>query len=84
MIIFIACLILAGAAAALYGIINNSAYLIEEEGYVSIYKGLPGSFAGIDFSSKEYGSDVLVKDLRKTTQDHLKEGPIKVASLDEA
>lgn len=84
LIVLLTLLILGGAGAAVYGIINNSAYLIEEEGYVSIYKGLPGRVAGISFSEKDYGSDVWVKDLRQTTQDHLNEGPIRVSSLDEA
>lgn len=65
-------------------LINNSAYLVEEEGYISIYKGMPGTFAGIELSQKEYGSDVWVKDLRESTQEHFKDGVIKVDNLDAA
>lgn len=74
-------------AAAIVGgayIVNNSAYLVEEEGFVSVYKGVPGEFAGISLSNKEYGSDVYVKDLRESTQEHFKDGVIKVSGLDAA
>ena len=84
LIAFLALVLFGGAIGAAYAIINNSAYLCEEEGYVSIYKGLPGSIGSFSFSHKEYGSDVWVKDLRQSTQDHFKDGVIRVASLDEA
>lgn len=83
-IFLIALLICVGAVLGVYFILDNSAYLCEEEGYVSIYKGLPGSVGNFEFSHKVYGSDVWVKDLRQGTQDHFKDGPIRVASLDEA
>ena len=77
------CIIVAAVIGG-FAIINNSAYLVEEEGYISIYKGIPGSFAGIEMSQKEYGSDVWVKDLRESTQEHFKDGIIKVENLDAA
>ena len=79
-----AVLIIVSACAGGFAIINNSAYLCEEEGYISIYKGIPGTFAGFELSSKEYGSDVWVKDLKESTQEHFKDGVIKVESLDAA
>lgn len=57
-IVIAAILIIVAAVFGAGFLINNSAYLCEEEGYISIYKGLPGSFAGFDLSHKEYGSDV--------------------------
>lgn len=39
---------------------------------------------GFSLSSKDYGSDVYVKDLREGTQEHFKEGIIKVDDLDAA
>lgn len=76
--------IIVAAAIGGFVIIDNSAYLCEEEGYISIYKGIPGSFAGVEMSHKEYGSDVWVKDLRESTQEHFKDGVIKVENLDAA
>lgn len=80
----VAILILAGGVVGAGAIINNSAYLCEEEGYVSIYQGIPGQFAGVELSHKEYGSDVWVKDLRESTQEHFKDGVIRVDNLDAA
>ena len=57
-VVIVALLIIVAAVVGAGFLINNSAYLCEEEGYVSIYKGLPGSFAGFELSQKEYGSDV--------------------------
>ena len=83
-IIVCAVLIIAGAIAGGIALVNNSAYLCEEEGYISIYKGMPGSFMGINLSEKVYGSDVWVKDLREGTQEHFKDGIVKVDNLDSA
>ena len=57
-VVVVAVLIIVAAIFGAGFLINNSAYLCEEEGYVSIYKGMPGTFAGIELSHKEYGSDV--------------------------
>ena len=76
--------IIAGGIGLSYVLIENSAYLIQENGKVCVYKGIPGTFLGFDLSSKQYESDVYVKDLRESTQDHLKDGPIKIAGLDSA
>lgn len=82
--IILAILIIVGAIAAGFFIIDNSAYLCEEDGYISVYKGVPGSFAGIQLSSKVYGSDVYLADLRETTQDHYKNNVVKVDGLEAA
>lgn len=85
-IIVISILLVIIAASIAFGafVVNNSAYLCEEEGFVSVYKGIPGNFLGLELSNKEYGSDVYVKDLRESTQEHFKEGIIKVDNLDAA
>ena len=49
-----------------------------------MYKGVPGTFAGVPLSSKVYGSDVYLKDLRETTQDHYKNNVVKVDGLEAA
>ena len=77
-------LIVVAAIAGVYVLVDNSAYLCEEEGYISIYKGVPGNFLGIELSHKEYGSDVWVKDLRESTQEHFKDGVVKVDNLSSA
>lgn len=85
-IIVVSILVVIVAASIAFGVfvVNNSAYLCEEEGFVSVYKGVPGNFLGIELSNKEYGSDVYVKDLRESTQEHFKEGNIKVDNLEAA
>ncbi|MDO5329334.1 MAG: Stp1/IreP family PP2C-type Ser/Thr phosphatase [Coriobacteriia bacterium] len=65
-------------------VVENSAYLVEEDGYVQVYKGVPGNFMGIELSHKEYGTDIYVKELRESTQEHFKDGVIKVSGIEAA
>lgn len=66
-----------------YTYINNSAYLIEENGTVSVYRGVPDEFAGIKFSSLERTTDVPVDKLQPGVANRIKEG-MSVSSLEEA
>ena len=76
-------IILAGAGFGFYEYTQHSYYVIAEDGYVNIYKGLPGSAAGIKFSWLEENTDIKVSKLAASTAGRLEEG-ISVDSLEEA
>lgn len=75
--------ILAGSAFGFYSYAQNSYYVIAEDGYVSIYKGLPGDVAGIKLSWLEEKTNIPVNKLAPTTASRLVEG-IGVDSLEDA
>ncbi|MGN0302568.1 MAG: Stp1/IreP family PP2C-type Ser/Thr phosphatase [Anaerotardibacter sp.] len=56
-------LILAASAFGAYAYVNNSAYLIAENGKVSVYRGIQDSFLGISLSSLDRTTDVEVDKL---------------------
>ncbi len=75
--------VIALAVVCGYQYIHNSAYLIEEDGKVAVYRGLNDSFFGTPLSSLEYVSDVNVDDLNPGVANRIKEG-LSVGSVDEA
>lgn len=75
--------IIGTAAFALSSYINNSAYLIEEDGKVAVYQGIDDEFLGIALSHRDRVTDVKVEDLEAGVQVRLEEG-IALDSLDEA
>ncbi len=65
-VVFVALLVvlLLGASAfGLYAYVNNSAYLIAENGKVSVYKGVQDSLFGISLSSLDHTTQVEVDKL---------------------
>ena len=74
----IACAFFAG-----YLYVNNSAYLIEQDGKVAVYRGLNEEFLGMPLSSLEYTSAVEVDKLNPGVANRIKEG-MQVGSLEEA
>lgn len=74
----LACAIFAG-----YMYVNNSAYLIEQDGKVAVYRGLNEEFFGMPLSSLEYTSGVEVDQLNPGVANRIKEG-MQVGSLEEA
>ena len=80
-------LLLALAAAAIFGgyyLVKHSAYITQEDGYVTIYKGVTGSVLGISLNEQVEKTDIKVSDLKETTREHFNDGVIKVESLDAA
>lgn len=77
-------LILGGAAFALNYITNNSAYLTAENGRVVIYRGVPGEFAGVSFSSLEEVTDVYVDALQPGLANRLVNGTVSAGSVEDA
>lgn len=81
----IVCLLAALACAVFAGYyyVNNSAYLIEQDGKVAVYCGLNEELFGIPLSNLEYTSGVEVDKLNPGVANRIKEG-MAVGSLEEA
>lgn len=81
----IVCLLAALACAVFAGYyyVNNSAYLIEQDGKVAVYRGLNEELFGIPLSNLEYTSSVEVDKLNPGVANRIKEG-MAVGSLEEA
>ncbi len=58
-------------------------YLIDHQGYVAVYKGIPGSFGPFSLSDLQNVTTIETKDLATSTAKRLKDG-IKVSSSKEA
>lgn len=81
----IVCLLAALACAVFAGYyyVNNSAYLIEQDGKVAVYRGLNEELFGIPLSNLEYTSGIEVDKLNPGVANRIKEG-MAVGSLEEA
>lgn len=81
----IVCLLAALACAVFAGYyyVNNSAYLIEQDDKVAVYRGLNEELFGIPLSNLEYTSGVEVDKLNPGVANRIKEG-MAVGSLEEA
>lgn len=81
----IVCLLAALACAVFAGYyyVNNSAYLIEQDGKVAVYRGLNEELFGIPLSNLEYTSGVEVDKLNPGVANRIREG-MAVGSLEEA
>lgn len=66
-----------------YAFISNSAYLIEENGKVSVYRGTPDDFMGIKLSTLDHTTNVDVDKLQPGVANRIKEG-MSISSIDEA
>lgn len=80
-LIFVA--ICLGGVCGVYAYAQNSFYVIDEGGYVCVYRGLPGSFAGIKLSWIEEATNIPTSKLAPTTASRLEEG-MSVDSLEAA
>ena len=75
--------ILAAGIGGAYAYAHNSFFVIAEDGVVCVYRGLPGSVAGIKANWLEEKTDIPVDKLSPTTASRL-EGGLAVDSLDDA
>ena len=75
--------VVAAACGGFYYYAQNSYYLIAEDGYVVLYQGLPGDFAGLSLSWELEATDIDTSLLAPTTASRLERG-ISVDSLEEA
>jgi protein phosphatase len=76
-------LLVAGTAGGIYAYARNAAFLINEGGYVTLYRGLPGEVLGFELKWRVERTAGPVSSLNPTTIDGLKQG-IPTESLDEA
>jgi protein phosphatase len=75
--------VVAGAAWIAYTYARSQAYVIDQAGYVAVYEGVPGSFAGITLSWPAEETTIPVAALDPVTASRLKDG-IRVDGLDAA
>ncbi|MBC2887901.1 Stp1/IreP family PP2C-type Ser/Thr phosphatase [Gordonibacter massiliensis (ex Traore et al. 2017)] len=54
--------------------LHNAAYLIDQDGKVAIYRGVPGNVFGLSYSELVESTDVAVSDLQPGFQERLKDG----------
>ena len=64
----------AAAAWGAYSFAQSRAYLIDEGGTVTVYRGIPGSFAGVSLNWRIGATDISVDRLDVPVQTRLKEG----------
>ena len=76
--------ILAGCGYGFNYLASNAAYLVEQEGKVAIYQGVPGELFGFTAHKLVRVTDVAVDDLQPGVANRLREETIKVASVDDA
>ena len=75
--------IFAIAGATAYQYVNNSAYLVNQDGKVAVYRGLQDEFLGMPLSSLDRVTDVEVSKLTPAVASRINDG-ISVGSMDEA
>ncbi|MEY8459830.1 Stp1/IreP family PP2C-type Ser/Thr phosphatase [Eggerthellaceae bacterium 24-137] len=85
--IMLGVLLVAVLAGCVYGfnyLATNSAYLVDQNGKVAIYQGVPGELFGFSASKLVRTTDVAVGELQPGTANRLREEGIKVDNLDAA
>jgi protein phosphatase len=66
--------LVAAVASGAWSYARSRAYLIDQGGYVAVYQGIPGSFAGIDLSWLVQTTDVPIGVLDPQVRARLEEG----------
>lgn len=84
MLIALLAAILVGAGFGLNYLVDNSAYLADDNGKVAVYRGVPGDLFGFTFSTLDRTTDIAVDDLQPGTANRLREEGIRVDGIDEA
>jgi protein phosphatase len=76
-------LLVGGTVGGVYAYARNAAFLIDESGYVTLYRGLPGDILGVELKWRVEQTTIPVASLNPTTAGELAHG-IQAESLDEA
>ena len=76
--------IVGGAAYGLNYWVSTTAYLGVDQGKVAIYRGVPGEFAGMSFSTLEKTTDIDVDDLQPGLANRLAENSITCDNVEAA
>lgn len=79
LVLLAACIGLAGYGLNAY--VNTVAYLADNDGKVAIYRGVPGSFLGLQFSQLETVTDINVDDLQPGTAANVRAGSVTTDSV---
>ena len=86
-IAFVLILLAAIVSGAAYGLnywVSTAAYLGVDQGKVAIYRGVPGEFAGMSFSTLEKTTDIDVGDLQPGLANRLAENSITCDNVEAA
>lgn len=75
---------IAGVCMGAYHYTQSTAYLVAEDGVVCVYQGVPGSMLGVNLSHLAYKTNINVDSLQPGVSKRLKEGTIRVDSMDAA
>jgi protein phosphatase len=76
-------LLVGGTIGGVYAYARNAAFLIDEGGYVALYRGLPGDLMGFELKWREQTTTIPVNSLNPTTISELRSG-MQMDSMDEA
>jgi protein phosphatase len=76
-------LLVAGTVGGVYAYARNAAFLIDEGGYVALYRGLPGDVLGFELKWHVETTTIPITALNPTSAGELKTG-IETESIDEA
>lgn len=79
----VAAAMVAGASWSAWSYANSRAFLIAEGGHVAVYRGIPGSFAGLSLAWMDSETTVPVDALPPQTAARLRDG-IPLADIDDA
>lgn len=85
--VMLALLLVGVLAACAYGfnyLASNAAYLVEQDGKVAVYQGVPGEVLGFSAHKLVRTTDVAVDELQPGTANRLREEGIQVDNLDAA
>lgn len=84
MLVLLLAAILAACAYGFTYLSSNSAYLVEQDGKVAIYQGVPGDVFGLSANELVRVTDVATDDLQPGTANRLRDEGIKVEGVEAA
>ncbi len=76
--------VIVGVCVGVYQYTQTKAYLVEENGVVCVYRGVPGTFLGMELSHLEYRTTISVDSLNPAVANRYKEGPLTAENMDAA
>jgi protein phosphatase len=77
------CLLIAATVGGVYAYARNAAFLIDESGYVTLYRGIPGDVLGIELRWRVETTGIPTSALNPTAASELRQG-ITMESMDAA
>jgi serine/threonine protein phosphatase PrpC len=83
--VLVLALVAAGGYLLARSLLNNSFFVgVNEEGMVTIFRGIPDEVAGLDLRQEEQTTELLLTDLPPFLRDDVEEGRIKTDTLEDA